>query len=64
MKNYCVTFTCYYNYDVQAEDEDDAIDKAYRKYEACKRRPIADTCYDEVDVELTDDEDDDEEEDD
>lgn len=57
-----VTFTCYYSYEVEIDDnlydedpwaaEEQAIEDAREQYEALKRRPIADTTYDEVEVEF------------
>ena len=57
-----VTFTCYYNYEVEIDDtlynedpdaaEEQAIEDAYEQYEALRRYPVADTTYDEVEVEL------------
>lgn len=57
-----VTFTCYYNYEVEIDDnlydedpeaaEKQAVEDAYEEYEALKRSPIADTTYDEVEVEF------------
>lgn len=57
-----VTFTCYYNYEVEIDNdlydedpwaaEEQAIEDAREQYEALKRCPIADTTYDEVEVEF------------
>jgi len=57
-----VTFTCYYNYEVEIDDklydedpeaaEEQAIDDAYESYRIYKCRPIADTTYDEVEIEF------------
>lgn len=57
-----VTFTCYYNYEVEIDDdlynkdpwaaEEQAIENAREQYEAFKRYPVADTTYDEVEVEF------------
>lgn len=57
-----VTFTCYYDYDIEVDDEiyeefpnlaeDEAIKKAYDQFCAMRRTPIADTSYDEVEVEV------------
>ena len=56
-----VTFSCYYDYDVEVDNEtyeedheaaeDEAIEKAYDEFCAMRRTPIADTSYDEVEVE-------------
>lgn len=51
MKEYRVTFVKYYNYYVEAENEDEAIEIAEEKFETDKRRPIADITYDEVECE-------------
>ena len=47
-----VTFTCYYSYDVEGEDEGKCIDQAYDLYRADKVSSIADTTYDEVNLEV------------
>lgn len=60
-----VTFTCYYEYEVELPDtiaklyeddpqcvEDFAIERAYEEFCAMRRTPIADTSYDEVEVEV------------
>ena len=57
-----VTFTCYYEYEVEVNDdlydrnplaaEDKAIEEAYDMYWAYRSRPIADTSYDRVEVEF------------
>ena len=57
-----VTFTCYYEYEVTVDPElyeedpvaaeDEAIEKAYDEFCAMRRTPIADTSYDEVEVEV------------
>lgn len=57
-----VTFTCYYSYEVKIDDdlynedpwaaEEQAIEDAHEQYEALKRYPVADTTYDEVEVEF------------
>ena len=56
-----VTFTCYYDYDVEVDNEtyeedpdraeNEAIDKAYDQFCAMRRTPIADTSYNAVEVE-------------
>lgn len=48
---YKVYFTQYYSYEVEAEDEDAAVDLAYEDFESDMRRPIARTYYDECEVE-------------
>ena len=52
--NYKVYFTQYYSYEVEAEDEDAAVDLAYEDFESDMRRPIARTYYDECEVEEID----------
>lgn len=57
-----VTFTCYYNYEVEIDDnlydedieaaEEQALEDAYEQYRVLKSRPVADTFYDEVEVEF------------
>lgn len=57
-----VTFTCYYPFEVEIDDElydkdpwaaeEQAIEDAYEQYETLKRRPVADVSYDEVEVEF------------
>ena len=57
-----VTFTSYYDYDVEVDNEiyeedpdraeDEAIGKAYDQFCAMRRTPIADTSYDAVEVEV------------
>ena len=48
---YIVTFTQCYDYEVDADNEDDAITKAEKEFEGDMRSPIANTVYDYVDVE-------------
>ena len=55
---YNVTFTKYYEYEVEAETEREAEDEARRQFVSDMMRPVADTSYDEVEVESEDDEDD------
>lgn len=50
MKKFEVVFTKYYNYSVEAEDVDEAIDVAEEIFMTMMRSPIADTTYDEVDT--------------
>ena len=57
-----VTFICYYNYEIEVDDnlydedpwaaEEQAINDAKKQYDALKRRPIANTTYNEVEVEF------------
>ena len=61
MARYMVTFSQYHIYYVDAKDEEEAEDIAYKDFEADMRSPIANTFYDEVEVEPEDDDEDDEE---
>lgn len=55
MKKYCVTFYQCTNIEVEAENEDDALQKASPEFDRAMRRPIAHTDYDDVEVrEVTD----------
>lgn len=58
MKKYRVVFTEYYDFEVEAEDEDEAYEMGFERYETIKRCPIANLCYDGVEVECLDEEDD------
>ena len=51
MKTYTVTFTQYHTYEVNAEDEKDTKNKAYREFRNDMYSPIANPFYDEVEVE-------------
>jgi hypothetical protein len=53
MNTYTVTFIQYYEYEIDAHDEDTAFDKAYEKFKSEMYRPIARTGYDDVDIECT-----------
>lgn len=53
---YRVTFTCYYEYEVEAEDENEAEDIGYDEFRSEMARPIACTHYDDIDIECLDDE--------
>lgn len=50
---YKVTFSKYYTYLVDAECEDKAEEIAYDMFSSDMRYPVADTSYDEVDIECT-----------
>lgn len=57
MAVYRVCFVRNDEYDVEATDENEAIDKAYKEFEAEKKRnTCVDTHYDECKVEELDDE--------
>lgn len=47
---YKVTFIQYYDYEVEAETDDEAEDIAFEDFEAAMRDPIARVYYDEVEV--------------
>lgn len=51
MKEYRIYFTKYYTYYVEAETEDEAIEIAEKDFRTDMCCPIADTTYDEVEVE-------------
>jgi hypothetical protein len=47
---YEVVYSKYYTYYVDAESEEEAEAKAYGEFESEMRYPVADTSYDEVEV--------------
>ena len=52
MNKYTVTVTKYYTYEIEADDEDEAIESALEEYFYPEMRcPIADCFYDDVEVE-------------
>ena len=51
MPEYNVTFIQYHNYVVEAEDENEAENLAYKEFLSDMRSPTANTSYDEVEVE-------------
>ena len=51
MARYKVTYTQYSTYEVEAENEQDALTLAYCEFESDMRYPVANTIYDEVEVE-------------
>lgn len=51
MKNYIVTFAQYYTYCVEAENEDEAENKAYKEFKSDMLIPVANTRYDDVEIE-------------
>lgn len=55
---YQVTFTKYYFYDVEGHDVNTAIDEAYKLFRSEMTCPIADTSYDQLDIEPLDEEED------
>ena len=50
MARYKITFTRYTTYGVEAENEDNALDKAYSEFISDMRSSVAITFYDEVEV--------------
>lgn len=50
MKEYFVTFTQYHCYTVEAENEEEAEQKAYKEFQSDMRSPIAQTWYDDCDI--------------
>lgn len=50
MKKYNVTFTQYFSYEVEADNEDDAVAVAEDLFDGEMRSPVANTLYDEVEV--------------
>jgi hypothetical protein len=53
---YRVTFTQYYEYEVEAETDDEAEEIAFEDFEAAMRSPIARLYYDDVEIDPLDDE--------
>jgi hypothetical protein len=51
MKNYTVTFIQYHTYGVEAENEHEAENEAYKEFESDMRCPVAYTFYDDVEIE-------------
>lgn len=51
MPQFNVTFTQYHNYVVEAEDENEAEGTAYKEFLSDMRYPVAQTWYDECEVE-------------
>lgn len=54
MPRFNVTFTQYYSYEVEADDEYEAENEAYKEFKADMCSPIANTHYDECEVEEID----------
>lgn len=52
MKRYIVTYTQYWVYHVEAEDYEDAENKAGVLFDQEMHRPIAHSFYDEIEVEI------------
>lgn len=47
---YNVTFIRYHNYEVEATSEDEAEKLAYEQFRSQMMYPIADTTYDEIEI--------------
>lgn len=47
---YTVIFTQYHHYEVDADNENKAYNRAYNEFIADMKSPIANTNYDEVDI--------------
>lgn len=54
MARFKVTYTQYYTYEVEAENEQEALTIAYYEFESEMRIPVANTIYDEVEAEEID----------
>lgn len=48
--NYIVTFKQYHTYEVKASNSDEALDKAHEEFLKDMRTSVADTFYDDVDI--------------
>ena len=57
MKEYLVTFIRYYEYYVDAENARDAEEIAYEKFRERCVKTVANTSFDEVEIECLDEED-------
>lgn len=64
MKRYNVTFTQFWAYTVEAEDEDSAEELAFKEFQSEMRRSAGSTCYDHIETQCLDPEDDEDEEED
>ena len=51
MKSYTVTFIQYHTYEVVAENEYEAENKAYKEFDSDMHYPVANTFYDDVEIE-------------
>lgn len=54
---YLVTFTKHYEYWIEADDDQEAVDKGYEEFCRERKIPVADTSYDEILVEPQESED-------
>lgn len=57
MKRYTVTFTQYHTYEVEAENEHEAENEAYKEFDSDMHYPVANTFYDYVEIECNEDDD-------
>lgn len=48
---YTVTFVQYHTYEVEADSESEAETKAYKEFTSDMWRPVARTCYDDIEIE-------------
>jgi hypothetical protein len=55
MAKYNVVYTQYYSYTVEADCEDEAESLAYDMFETDMRCPIANTFYDDIEIECVED---------
>ena len=62
MAHYTVTFTVYHTYDVEADDEFAAEKEALEEFEHDMCSPIADTHYDDIEIEEDEEDEEDEKE--
>ena len=62
MKRYNVTFTQFWAYTVEAEDEDSAEELAFKEFQSEMRRSAGSTCYDYIETQCLDPDDDEDEE--
>lgn len=51
MSKYNVVYTQYYSYTVEADNEDEAEDLAHDMFKSDMRYPVANTFYDDVEIE-------------
>ena len=58
--SYRVTFEQYHTYEVDAKNEDEAFDKAYKEFQSDMRRSVSNTWYDAYDIDYDEDDEDDE----
>lgn len=56
--DYTVTFVKYYTYKVCADDEDEAFNRAHDEFLSDMYYPMADTWYDDVDIECDEEDED------